>query len=71
MRACKEAETVTIMLENTLETPTDKRARLINKFVTCKKEIDESLKQYRNAVDLCNTFKEKHDDLMDKIMEIY
>lgn len=44
IRACKEAETVTIMLENSINSPNDKRSRLINKFVTCKKEIDESLK---------------------------
>ena len=71
LKACKETETVTIMLENSINLPGDRRNRLINKFVTCKKEIDESLKQYKSSVDAANDYKSKHDDMMDKILQIY
>jgi hypothetical protein len=69
IRACQECEQVIIALEYSM--PQDKRQKLLSRLVSCKKEVDISLKQYQDAIETGNKFRERYQSMMEKILEVY
>jgi hypothetical protein len=64
MKACSETEQVTYLLESGMTA--DKRTKLINRLVTSKKELDESVHAYQGCIEAANAFKERYDAMMVK-----
>mmetsp|Transcript_27525 Transcript_27525/g.49625 ORF Transcript_27525/g.49625 Transcript_27525/m.49625 type:complete len:644 (-) Transcript_27525:1369-3300(-) len=69
MKACSDNEQITYLLESGMTA--DKRTKLISRLVSSKKELDESVIAYQSSVEASNTFKERYDGMMAKVLEAY
>ena len=69
IKACEESESLTFQLESP-QTP-EKREKIMQRLVQLKQEIEESLKGYKDSINLHNEYKDKYTDFMSKILEVY
>lgn len=64
LQTCVNAEELSEQLSNSFEMSPDKRNKTVNKLLVVKKDVDESQKQYLNAVYALNACKQRYANSM-------
>lgn len=68
-KACEECEQLTILIENKINQ--ERSLRLKSKLFSTKREVEASLKQYKESLSASNAYKERYRNVMMKILEVY
>jgi hypothetical protein len=67
-RSCKEAEILNTQYGNSSGHALERRAKIVNRLATVKREMDDNARTYKQAVDILNQMKERFNTGMSSVL---